>query len=136
MIAFDIPSTLKYLFLTFSDVFLSESPKVPGLKFDRDTSSFGTNPISQEMMVGSRYVGTLFNSLISTCIFSTLTLYSFYGIDEENLFNNQDIFYLLMISFILVTFVLIEHCPPTPPLSQHFAPSETEVSVEVGLGEG
>ena len=29
-------------------------------------------------------------------MFSTLTLYSSYGIDEENLFNNQDIFCLLM----------------------------------------
>lgn len=44
MILFAIPSTLKYLFLTFSDVFLSESPKVPGLKFDRDTSSFWYKP--------------------------------------------------------------------------------------------
>ena len=30
----------------------------------------------------------------------------------------------------------LENCPPTPPLSQHFALSDPEVSVNVGLGDG
>ena len=32
-------------------------------------------------------------------------------------------------------YTFLGNCPPTPPLDQHFAPSET-VSVNVGSGEG
>ena len=32
------------LYFYFSDVFLPDSPKIPGLKFDRDTSSFWYKP--------------------------------------------------------------------------------------------
>ena len=86
-------------------------------------------------MVGSHHVGIVFNSLISTWMFSTLTLYSSYGIDEENLFNNQDIFCLLMISFILVTFVFDWAVPTYPSPKPTFCP-KWEVSAKVGLGEG
>ena len=37
---------------------------------------------------------------------------------------------------LLDHFTFLGNCPPTPPLSQHFALSKNQDSVNVGLGKG
>ena len=45
------------------------------------------------------------NTLISVCIFLIMFLYISYGADKENLFNNQELLLLVVISFILVPLI-------------------------------
>ena len=45
------------------------------------------------------------NTLISVCIFFIMFLYISYGADKENLFNNQELLLLVVISFILVPLI-------------------------------
>ena len=45
------------------------------------------------------------NTLTSVCILSILFLYISWDADKENLFNNQELLYMVIISFILKTLV-------------------------------
>ena len=47
----------------------------------------------------------ILNNPRSICIFSILFSFHFVNADEENLFNNQELLKLVIVSFILMTFV-------------------------------